>query len=249
MYHDYLSYSYHNFSVLVELVFLSSEVISSFIIFPSRLSSLSYQPRLFLGQNMLTSNQSSTCFFFLSCILFWLPAASSDLVSHRQREELPWYSQKYHCLCLLERGKKRHRPPSTPSTIALPPLTLSPPPAASVGAGKAQLPRTTEGQTSGQSDFPVHWRWESSLCCIVALDEYKSSLYAFLLEGRRQATHGMLLFFPAKEKNCVITLGSRDGHKKGKWLLGCSTLTDNGELLEKSLFLLFLSFLVNGVRE
>lgn len=143
---NYIGYSYHNFSVLVELAFLSLQVISSFIISPL-LSSLSYQPCLFLGQNKITTNPPSTCFFFLSCILLWLPAAFSDLRSHRQGEETPRYSHKYHCLRLLERGREGHRPPSTPWTIALPLLTPSPPPiATSVGGGKAQLQEPRRGR-------------------------------------------------------------------------------------------------------
>lgn len=82
----------------------------------------------FLGQNLLSSNQSSTCFFF--CVLFWLPVAFTDLVSHREREETSWHSQKHHCLCLLHRGKRRDTPPLMPSTVALPLLAPPLPPSA-----------------------------------------------------------------------------------------------------------------------
>lgn len=46
--------------------------------------------------------------------------------------------------------------------------------------------------------------------------------------------------FPAKEKiHFIYLLSSGDGPKKGKWLLGCSTLAGNDVLLEKPLLKLF----------
>lgn len=65
-----------------------------------------------------------------ACSFFWSSEPQAE-------QEPPWHSQ-YHCLCFLVKGKRRHMPPSTPLTIALPLLTLPlPPTATSVGAGKA----------------------------------------------------------------------------------------------------------------
>lgn len=48
--------------------------------------------------------------------------------------------------------------------------------------------------------------------------------------------------FPVKEKTHFIILSSGDGPKKGTWLLGCSTLTDNDVLQEKTPSKLILNF-------
>lgn len=119
---NYISYSYHAFSVhVLHLSFFLQVIISSVFSLLPVFSQLSILP--FLGQNLLSSNQTSTCFFF--CVLFWLPVAFTDLVSYREREETPWHSQKHHCLCLLHRGKRRDTPLLMPSTVALP--LLAPP--------------------------------------------------------------------------------------------------------------------------
>lgn len=116
---NYITYSYHNFLVSVELAFISLQAILSSIIISPFLSVFSQLPTLSLFRaEHVNSKPVIYMLFPFSCILFWLPAAFSDLLSHRQREESPWYSQKYHCLCLLERGKKGHTPPSTPSSLA-----------------------------------------------------------------------------------------------------------------------------------
>lgn len=125
-----ICYSYRTFSVLLESAFLFflQVVISPILSLLSVFSQLPTSP--FLGQNLLPSNQSSTCFFFLWCVLFWLPVAFPDLVNDRESEESPWYSQKYHCLCLLDRGKKRETASLMPLIAALPLLAPPPPPTA-----------------------------------------------------------------------------------------------------------------------
>lgn len=150
----------------VEFAFLFWHVIISSIL--SLLSVFSQLPSMpFLGQNSLSSNQSPTCFFV--CVLLWLPVAFSDLVSHRVREETPWYSQKHHCLCLLHRNKKRNTPPLMPSSSTT----------STTSCNLSTAPRTREGQASAS----LTARRQPSA-------QYQSSLYFLKLEGRRKATHG-----------------------------------------------------------
>lgn len=164
---------------MCRICLFSQVIISSILLILSVFSQLPTLP--LLGQNLLSSNQSSTCFFF--CVLFWLPVAFSDLVSHREREETPWYSQNNHCLCLLRRGKKRNTPPLMPSTVALPLLAPTPPPTAT----SAQLQEPQRGRPQSVS-LPGHWRQESSFGCFSSIP-IKSLYLFFKLERRRKATH------------------------------------------------------------
>lgn len=64
--------------------------------------------------------------------------------------------------------------------------------------------------------------------------QYQSSLYTIFLNWKAEGKPPMGLF-PVKEKIHFIILSSGDWLKKGTWLLGCSTLTDNDVLQENSL--------------
>lgn len=164
---NYICYSYHAFSVLVEFAFLFLHVIISSVL--SRPSVFSQLPTLpFSGQNLLSSNQSSTCFFF--CVLLCLPVAFSDLVSHREREESPGYSQKHHCLRLLLRGK-RDTPPRMPRAAA-PPLLAPPPPTAT--EAQLQEPRRDRAQSHCHVT-------EGKKAALAASHQYQPSLYTFFL--------------------------------------------------------------------
>lgn len=87
---NYITYSYHNFLVSVELAFISLQAILNSIIISPFLSVFSQLPTspLFRAEHV-NSKPVIYMLFPFSCILFWLPAAFSDLLSHRQREESP----------------------------------------------------------------------------------------------------------------------------------------------------------------
>lgn len=137
---NYICYSYHASSVHVEFAFLFLQVIiSSILSIPSVFSQLPTLP--LLGQNSLSSNQSSTCFFF--CVLFWLPVAFSDLVSYRERKkplDTLRSTTAYACCIGARRG--------TISPYALHCSTSLAGTTSTSYCNLSQATRTTEGQAS-----------------------------------------------------------------------------------------------------
>jgi len=207
MYHNYLaipniSYSYHNFSVLVELAFLCR----LFLQRNNLLSAFSQSPALPLSRAEHVPFKPVIDMLLLF-ILHPVPAACSFSRSSEPQAEgrAPRYSQRCHGLRLLERCRERCRPPSAPSTAALRLPTPSPWPPPAAASGRPQ-----------GAACPGPCRPDSRLGCGVALGEYRQSLYAFLLEGKRQAAHGILLLFPAKEKKLFYDIQFRRGAEEGE---------------------------------
>lgn len=185
---------------------------------------------------MLTSNQLSTCFFYLAsvlgaCSFFWSSEPQAEGRNPLILSEVP-------LLMLAGEGQEEartslytlHYSTSLAATISTSYCNFS-------GCRKSTTPRTTEAQTSVWFSSSLKVRRQSLLYCCIRWVQTKPLCF---FTGRQKASHpwdSVVVF--SRRENCFITSSSVDGQQKGKQLLGCSTLTNNGGLLGKVTFLTF----------